>query len=109
MKKVEYSQVVRRKLKALKLRLTAEFGPETAAKALKRITDSARGLADFEEKGVMLSSMFDIHCDYRYLYVGHNYLFYRIERTGLLLWKYLTRGKILCISCLVSVLYPRNH
>lgn len=35
MKKVEYSQVVRRKLKALKLRLTAEFGPETAAKALK--------------------------------------------------------------------------
>ena len=52
MKKVEYSQVVRRKLKALKLRLTAEFGPETAAKALKRITDSARGLADFEEKAL---------------------------------------------------------
>ena len=64
MKKVEYSQVVRRKLKALKLRLTAEFNSETAAKALKR--------------------------------------------TGLLSLKYLTRGKILCISCLVLVLYPRN-
>lgn len=64
MKKVEYSQVVRRKLKALKLRLTAEFIAETAAKALKR--------------------------------------------TGLLSLKYLTRGKILCISCLVLVLYPRN-
>ena len=50
MKTVEYSQVVRRKLKALKLRLTAEFSPETAAKALKRIKDSARGLADFEER-----------------------------------------------------------
>lgn len=64
MKKVEYSQVVRRKLKALKLRLTAEFNAETAAKTLKR--------------------------------------------TGLLSLKYLTRGKILCISCLVLVLYPRN-
>ena len=85
MKKVEYSQVVRRKLKALKLRLTAEFGPETVAKTLKRITDSARGLADFEEKGVMLSSMFDIHCDYRYLYVGHNYLFYRIEKDKIII------------------------
>ena len=47
MKKVEYSQVVRRKLNALKLRLTVEFDPETAAKALKRITDSARRLAAF--------------------------------------------------------------
>ena len=52
MKKVEYSQAARRKLKALKLRLTAELGSETAAKALKRITDSARGLADFEEKAL---------------------------------------------------------
>ena len=85
MKKVEYSQAARRKLKALKLRLTAELGPETAAKALKRITDSARGLADFEEKGVMMSSMFDIHCDYRYLYVGHNYLFYRIEKDRIII------------------------
>ena len=64
MKKVEYSQVVRRKLKALKLRLTDEFNAETAAKTLKR--------------------------------------------TGLLSLKYLTRGKILCISCWVLVLYPRN-
>ena len=85
MKKVEYSQAARRKLKALKLRLTVEIGPETAAKALKRITDSARGLADFEEKGVMLSSMFDIHCDYRYLYAGHNYLFYRIDKDRIII------------------------
>lgn len=35
---------------------------------------------DFEEKGVSVSSMYDMECDYRYLYVGHNYLFYRIER-----------------------------
>ncbi len=85
MKKIEYSHIVRRKLKTLKMRLTAEFGPESAAKALKRIMDSVKSLTDFEEKGVMLSSMFDIHSDYRYLYVCHNYLFYRIENDRIII------------------------
>lgn len=79
MKKVEYSQIVRRKMKALKIRLTSEFGQEAAGKSLKQITEAARGLEKFAEKGVAVSSMYDIECDYRYLYVGHNYLFYRIE------------------------------
>lgn len=85
MKEVEYSHIVRCKLKALKMRLTVEFGPESAKKALKQIMDSARDLAYFEEKGVMLSSMFDVHCDYRYLYVNHNYLFYRIENDRIII------------------------
>ena len=85
MKKLEYSQVVRRKLKALRVRLTDEFGSETAEKALRRITDAARGLEDFAEKGVTVSSMYDIDCDYRYLYVGHNYLFYRIEESRIII------------------------
>lgn len=85
MKKLEYSQVVRRKLKALRVRLTDEFGSEAAGKALKRITDAARGLEDFAEKGVAVSSMYDIDCDYRYLYVGHNYLFYRIEENRIII------------------------
>lgn len=80
MKKIEYSQIVRCKLKTLKIRLTSEFGLEVSRRALKRITKAVRGLADFEEKGVSVSSMYDMECDYRYLYVGHNYLFYRIER-----------------------------
>ena len=71
MKKVEYSQIVRRKLKVLRGRLTSEFGSEVSRKSLKQITDA--------ERGVAVSAMYDIECDYRYLYVGHNYLFYRIE------------------------------
>lgn len=85
MKKLEYSQVVRRKLKALKVRLTDEFGSEAARKALKKITDAARGLEDFAEKGVSVSSLYDIDCDYRYLYAGHNYLFYRIEKDRIII------------------------
>ena len=78
MKRVEYSQIVRRKLKMLKVRLTAEFGTKVATKALKDITNAVRGLETFEEKGVSVSSMYDVGCDYRYLFVGHNYLFYKI-------------------------------
>lgn len=72
MKKVEYSQIVRRKLKALRAQLTREFGSEVSRKSLKQITDAARGLENFPEKGVSVSSMYDIDCKYRYLFVGHN-------------------------------------
>lgn len=85
MKKVEYSQVVRRKLIALRMRLTNEFGSELSKKTLKQITDAARGLENFAEKGISVSSVYDIDCDYRYLYVGHNYLFYRIEKDRIII------------------------
>ena len=32
-----------------------------------------------EKKGIAVSAMYKIECDYRYLYVSHNYVFYRIE------------------------------
>ena len=79
MKKVEYSQIVRRKLKSLRACLTSEFGTEVSRKSIKQITDAARGLEDFEERGISVSSMCGIECDYRYIYAGRNYLFYRIE------------------------------
>ena len=71
MKKVEYSQIVRRKLKNLRARLTSEFGAEVSRKSIKQ--------EDFAERGISVSSMYGIECDYRYIYAGRNYLFYRIE------------------------------
>lgn len=79
MKKVEYSLIVRQKLKDLRKDLTLRFGTDVSRKAVKQITDAAKGLGMFENKGIAVSAMYDIECDYRYLYVGHNYLFYRIE------------------------------
>lgn len=61
------------------MRLTVEFGTQVAAKALREITKAVRGLETFEEKGASVTSTYGIECDYRYLFVGHNYLFYRIE------------------------------
>lgn len=79
MKRLEYSQIARRKIKALRIRLTSEYGSAVSSKIIKQITSAARGLETFEEKGISISSIYGIECDYRYLYVAHNYLFYRIE------------------------------
>ena len=79
MKRLEYSQIARRKLKALRIRLTSEYGSAVSSKIIKQITSAARGLETFEEKGISISSIYGIKCDYRYLYIAHNYLFYRIE------------------------------
>ena len=79
MKKVEFSLIVSQKLKDLRKDLTERFGAEVSRRSVKQIMDGAKSLGQFERKGVSVAAMYDIECDYRYLYVGHNYLFYRIE------------------------------
>lgn len=77
--KVEYSRIVRRKMKTLKKYLTEQFDKDTAIKGLKAITNAARELAEFPNKGEAVSESFDVDTDFRCLYVNHNYLFYYIE------------------------------
>ena len=77
--KLEYSQIVRRKMKTLKNYLTAEYGTKTATETLKKITSAARGLQKYPSKGIALSSLFDVDTDFNYIFVAHNYLFYYIE------------------------------
>ncbi len=50
MKKLEYSQIARRKLKELRIHLTNEYGPAVSGKIIKQITTAARGLESFEKK-----------------------------------------------------------
>lgn len=78
-KKVEFSQIVRRKMKNLKKSLTDRFDEDTAQKGLRSIVDSAKDLAAFPEKGEAVSELFDVDTDFRILYVNHNYLFYYFE------------------------------
>lgn len=85
MKKIEYSMIVRKKLNLLRQELSDKFGDYVSRKSVKKITDAVKGLVDFEKKGVLLSNMYDIDCDYRYLFVGQNYLFYRIEDKRILI------------------------
>ena len=77
--KLEYSQIVRRKLKALKLYLSEQYGGDLAKSAVKKITDRARELQDNPELGIDLAAKYDIDTDFRSLYVNHNHLFYYKE------------------------------
>ena len=74
--KLEYSQIVRRKLKALKSYLTEQYGEELAKTVIKRITNRARELQKNPDLGVDLSAIYDIDTDFRELFVNHNHLFY---------------------------------
>ena len=77
--KLEYSQIVRRKLKALKLYLSEQYGEDLAKSAVKKITDRARELQDNPELGISLAVKYEIDTDFRSLYVNHNHLFYYKE------------------------------
>ncbi|MDE5777413.1 MAG: hypothetical protein K2I10_02720 [Lachnospiraceae bacterium] len=43
------------------------------------MTKAFRDLQKFESKGPSVENIIGIPCDYRMLYVQHNYAFYRIE------------------------------
>ncbi len=74
--RLEYSQIVRRKLKNLKLYLSEQYGEEFAKSAVKKITDRARELQDNPELGIDLAAKYEIDTNFRSLYVNHNHLFY---------------------------------
>lgn len=77
--KLEYSQIVRRKLKPLKYYLTEQYGAGLATEVIKRITDRARQLQDDPGLGVDISAKYEIDTDFKVLFVCHNHLFYYTE------------------------------
>lgn len=79
MKKLKYSPDAVERLHEIKRDVTARFGVETANAVMKKMTRSFRDLQQFEYKGSSVESVLGIPCDYRFLYVQHNYVFYRVE------------------------------
>ena len=79
MKKLKYSQDAREKLKQIKQYVTQRFGDDTADRVIQEMTQSIRNLQQFENKGVSVENVLGIPCDYRMIYIRHNYVFYQIE------------------------------
>ena len=88
MKKLIYSKKFKRKLVELKKYLDIQFGIDVRKKVLKTITDRLHQLQHHEESGVSIRDLYGINTDYRYVYVVHNYVFYRVANDGI---------RILCI------------
>lgn len=79
MKKIQYSPASLEKLQLMKREIGAEYGSKTASAVIKNIMDSVKGLRQFEKKGPSVERLTGIPCEYRYLYVMKNYIFYRID------------------------------
>lgn len=79
MKQLKYSLNALEKLHEIKRDITVRFGTDVANAVLKNMTKSFRELQQFAFKGPSVESIIGIPCDYRFLYVHHNYAFYRVE------------------------------
>lgn len=79
MVKLEYSQIVRRKLKALREELAETYGENSARKIMSNITKAVRRLETFPKSGTRVSLQYELECDYYYIFAQHNYFFYIIK------------------------------
>lgn len=79
MKKLVYSYRYKVKLKEIKRYLEIRFGNMVSKRTLREITDKLHYLQQYENSGVSIRELFGINTDYRYVYVAHNYVFYRSE------------------------------
>ena len=73
---LEFSQIVRRKLKRLKKYLIKTYNADFASKIINHIISTAENLISNPDMGVALSSLYDVDTDFRLLFVNHQYLFY---------------------------------
>jgi len=79
MNKLEYSPLVRIKLKVLKEQLIDKYDEETANKVVSGIISDAEILKQFEKSGTNIAEMYVIDTEYWYLFTHQHYLVYRFE------------------------------
>lgn len=76
---LEYSQIVRRKLKKLRNELMQKYGENNSQKIMSNIVKGIKRLETFPQSGTRISSQYGVECDYSYIFVEQNYFFYRIK------------------------------
>ena len=85
MNKVIISEAALIDLTEIKQYITTELGsPSAANKIVSNITQSIRKLEEYPELGSKLSSIINIETNYRYLVCGNYLIFYRIEKSSIL-------------------------
>ncbi len=79
MKSIKYTPDAADKLRKLNDYISKEYGKVKAKKIIKSITDAINDLKDHERKSLLVSNMFEVDTDCRYIFASRNYVFYRIE------------------------------
>jgi len=79
MNKLEYSDLVKRKMKKLKKWLTEHYDLNTAKSILSEMMSDADRLKEYEESGTSIAEAYGIETDYWYFFTHQHYLVYRFE------------------------------
>ena len=77
--RIEYSKIVRDKMRNLKADLTIEYGKDKAKTILAKMVNDIDVLEEYEKSGTNISEMYNIDTEYWYVFTQHNYFVYRIE------------------------------
>ena len=80
MKKIKYTPDAADKLRSINRDILLQYGSQKAKAVMASITGAIRGLVDNEKIGPSVATVFGVACDYRYLFVLRNYVFYKIEK-----------------------------
>ena len=83
MKKLAYSPDYKEKIAKLRRYLDFHFGMEVRKKTLTKIDKRIHMLARFESMGISVQDVYGIDCDYHYIYVARNYVFYRLDEKAI--------------------------
>ena len=80
MKPIKYTPDAAEKLRYIDHSLRTQYGYVTAKKVIASMIKAIRNLSENERKGQAVEKLFDVKSDYRFIFVAHNYIFYRIEK-----------------------------
>ena len=78
MSKLEFSPLVKTKMKMLKQWLTEHYGEEKARKVLTEMISDAEILIDHERSGTNIAATYNVDTNYWYMFTHQHYLVYRI-------------------------------
>ena len=79
MKKLRYSRDYYEKLQALRKYLDIRFGDSVRKEVLAKINKQVHSLRQHERSGISVRDMFGIDCEYYYIYIAKNIIFYRFD------------------------------
>ncbi len=83
MVKIEYSPAAKKDLELIQKHVKDSYGDKVSKEVLYTITTQIRRLELFPMSGTSLSESVHINMNYRYLYVGKHYIFYRVEKKSI--------------------------
>lgn len=85
MNKIEYSPLVKGKMKKLQAWLVEHFDRKTAQKVLSEMISDIEILALHEDAGTSIADLYDLDTEYRYLFSHQHYLVYRVEMKNVII------------------------